>query len=205
MRAMGVAAHWSRPWAAPTCRCYARPSQPYCIPIRVILHPFHQPGTHRVGNHITCGAQQVFLGAQGVIVKSPCPQRVMPAQYPVGAARTRRFQAADQGAQAIGLAQLDQPMRVIGYQHPCQHAGVAQDTRVFEAACSGTSHGEFTEQGLPSLRDGGDQVRVVWQRYSPSPQGVVSGMRANRWGECMLQHDVSDRARGALLRGRIAG
>jgi hypothetical protein len=49
--------------------------QPYRIPMRIIINAFDQAGTQRVGYDVAPNTVNIFIVAQGVIMKSALPNR----------------------------------------------------------------------------------------------------------------------------------
>lgn len=134
---------------------------PQRIPMRIISHPLHQTGPHRVGHHITGGGAQRFFAPQGMVVKTWLPKRLPRAATTLVDHPGRvGFEMADQCRQTT-LLQLHQPMQMVGHQHESQ--GLAAPLLVTSAQLGNRQSGKFEvgEHGGSCMGHRGDQIHLA--------------------------------------------
>ncbi|MNI20064.1 hypothetical protein D3C73_735220 [compost metagenome] len=106
---------------APTVVCA---SEPDGVPQWVVSNPSHKPGTQRVGDDVSGCCFQVFLAAQGPVEVAFLPYSGTMASLLINESSATRFGGLHQLRQ-ITAVQFNQPVKVIGHDHPSYRRGKA--------------------------------------------------------------------------------
>lgn len=102
----------------------ARQLKPHHIPKWIVTHPADQSSPQGISHNVTSRSHQCFFASNSTVMKTWHPEPPTGRTNLASHTATCRLQTIDQTGQVIRLTKLDQPVRVIRHQHPCQHAAV---------------------------------------------------------------------------------
>ncbi len=148
--------------------------QPDAVPEWILAQSAHETRTQWIGDKVAGSHQQFPLVSQCVLVECPSPHSTTASQRAIGAARACTLQPGHDARQAIVLAKLQQPMRVVRHQHPCKHLRIPEAATIVEATCCGARGIEIKEQACTINRDGGDVIDLSCDRTTRTSQCSVS-------------------------------
>ena len=134
--------------------------QPDCIPERVVTHARHKAGADRVGDDVARGGLQIVDVTQGMVVEGAVPDRPGPFKRGVGRAGTGGLESVDDLGQAVPLAKLQQPVGVIGHQHPSHQTRIAEQRRVLETTARSAGGLEVSEDRRARQRGHGQVINL---------------------------------------------
>ncbi len=147
------------------------------VPIRIQTDAFDQTRTYWVCNDISGNRFQVFVAANGPIMKSASPDRAAGTVRDVCSVRGTGFQRFDRFFQRFVFAKLQQPMRVIRHQNPSKHRGICQQSAVFEPTTRRKGGSAVKEHGFSVGRRRGQVIDLIGDAETPFAQCSMAGKR----------------------------
>lgn len=153
----------------------ARHLKPHHIPKWIVTHPVDQPSPQGISHNVTSRSHQCFFASNSTVMKTWHPEPPTGRTNLASHTATCRLQTIDQARQVIRLTKLDQPVRMIRHQHPCQHAAIPQQKAIIETARRSTCHRKLAKHRATITGYAGKQISHARAGYTAFAQGPITG------------------------------
>ena len=120
-------------------------SQPNRIPKRIVTDGRDEPSANRIGDDVARNTFHGFIVSQRMIVIAALPDLRWHACRPARGNRAYALESIDACRQARSVTQLNEPMHVVGHEHPRQQSCVSALRGSGEGACARACRVKFFE------------------------------------------------------------
>lgn len=151
-------------------------SQPNRIPMGVSPNRSDQTGAYRIGDEVACDMPHIFTVADGAIMETSLPdrhaERIATAVNDTAAARFVAFEQAGEGT----VAQLQQPVQVVGHQHEGECGAQPRFVASAQFPYRQSGQTQIGEQRQAIFGDRSDEISPPDFRATANAQVAAMGM-----------------------------